>query len=1108
VVPLHGGRHSVGWHSSFRHPFGREHTGGQVSASARMDAVTPHLRVAVLGQLRASRDGEPIDLGGPRQRALLARLVAAGGHVVSTDRLIEDLWSGEPPPKALAALQVYVSRLRGGLEPARARRAAATVLVSAAPGYGLALPPEAVDAWRFEALLRRASEQSPDSARASLEEALACWDGQAYAEFGDAPWVSVEVARLEELRSTAVEQRAALELARGRAAELVADLEQHLRAHPLREEAVRLLALALYRAARQADALAVLRAARERLADELGLDPGPALRALEADVLGQSAVLDAAPPARAVAAAAAAAATPDRTATSVGRVDELQRLRCAAQDVLTAGLRLVWVAAEAGGGKTTLVEVLAAEVQVAGWRVAWGRSHEVEGAPPAWAWSEVAAALGRAAAAGAEPFTLARDLVALLDGVSKAAPLLVVLDDVHRADELALQLLRQVAHELAERPVLLVLTTRATEEGDELGITRAALATVTAGHLELAGLTPTGVAALARESGLDVDPATLALLVDRTGGNPLFVRELARLLAAEGRGSAQSAVPAGVRDVLRRRLSRLPDTAQAVLRQAAVLGRDVDVDVLLEIAGRPEDDVLDALEAAVVTGLLTEPSPGRVRFAHALVCDTVYDDTPLLRRVRWHTAALRALQTRGTDVSTLAHHALAAATPATAEQALAHVTVAAQRSVELSAHDRAVRGWRDALRLHELAGSSDERRRVELLCCLVSAEAHTGAGRRARAAWVQAVALAQRLAVPELLVRALTCWDAPVVDALREDRAVAGEMAAPLEDALADTAQTDPAVRCRLLLALVYEVEGFDDARAGAAVREALEAARVTCDPSLLFRALNARVFLASGPTAERLADVEELQALAAATGSSELRGLAGFHAFTAAAVRGDLVAAQRHVDRALEDAGSGRLGTVLSVLSQFAGVLAVLRGELDRAEQVYTSVSRQMTELGVLHGESAGMVGRVVVNFNRGDLSASLPELLELRAREPYAAPDVTVLALLDAGREDDAREVWQPGVPVARGPYWLGLTATRGHAALRLEDLVAAQQVYDALLPHAGHLAGLDAGVLTFGSVDALLAELATALGDAHAAERHRAGADALQARVREQLDELFET
>jgi DNA-binding SARP family transcriptional activator len=243
----------------------------------------------VLGPLSATVGGVPADLGGPRQRAVLARLAIAGGEVVSADRLVHDLWSdAEVPAKALALLQVHVSHLRRALEPDRPRRMPATVLIGAVPGYALRLDPAAVDAWRFDDLMRRAADAGAAVRHEMLGEALACWRGDAYAEVADEPWAIPEIARLAELRLAAVELRAEAGLILGRPAPVIAELERHLRDNPGRAEAVRLLALALYRTGRPGDALAVLRRARDHLAERLGVDPGPDLRALESDILLQS----------------------------------------------------------------------------------------------------------------------------------------------------------------------------------------------------------------------------------------------------------------------------------------------------------------------------------------------------------------------------------------------------------------------------------------------------------------------------------------------------------------------------------------------------------------------------------------------------------------------------------------------------------------------------------------------------------------------------------------------------------------------------------------------------------------------------------------------------
>ncbi|SEM43540.1 AfsR/SARP family transcriptional regulator [Nonomuraea pusilla] len=244
--------------------------------------------------------GEVIALRGPRHRAVLARLIVARRRVVPVARLVEDLWD-DPPPGAVGAVRTFVAALRRALEPERPPRAASRLLVTEGPGYALRAQPDAVDAWRFEQAVAASAALPPGQALARLREALGWWRGPAYAEFADEHWARADRSRLAELRLQAVERLADARLALGMAAEAVPDLDAHAAAHPWREDAWRLLALALYRCGRQGDALAVLRRARTLLAEQLGLDPGPALRRLETDILHQAPHLtpgQAAPPPR------------------------------------------------------------------------------------------------------------------------------------------------------------------------------------------------------------------------------------------------------------------------------------------------------------------------------------------------------------------------------------------------------------------------------------------------------------------------------------------------------------------------------------------------------------------------------------------------------------------------------------------------------------------------------------------------------------------------------------------------------------------------------------------------------------------------------------------
>ena len=235
------------------------------------------MEYGILGPLEVLEQGEPVPLGGGRQRALLALLLLHANEVVSTDRLVDELWAEEAPATAGKILQVYVSQLRKAL--------GASALITRAPGYLLRVESGELDLDRFEDLLEEAARADAVGAAEKLREALALWRGGALADLAYEPFAQVAIARFEELRLAAVEKRIDADLALGRHADVVGELEGLTRLHPLRERLRAQLMLALYRSGRQAEALEAYREARQLLADELGLEPGEALRQLERAIL-------------------------------------------------------------------------------------------------------------------------------------------------------------------------------------------------------------------------------------------------------------------------------------------------------------------------------------------------------------------------------------------------------------------------------------------------------------------------------------------------------------------------------------------------------------------------------------------------------------------------------------------------------------------------------------------------------------------------------------------------------------------------------------------------------------------------------------------------------
>jgi DNA-binding SARP family transcriptional activator len=227
---------------------------------------------------------------------VLAVLALTPGRPVSADRLVDELWGAVPPRQATATLQAYVSNLRRVLEPDRAPREPARVLASDAAGYVLAVDPEDVDAQRFErlasagrALLR---DGNPEAARQALGDALDLWQGPVLAEFGELLSVAAEATRLAGVRIETLEARVAADLALGAHATVIPELQRLVVDEPLREQLWAHLMLALYRSARQSDALAAYQQCRRRLDEDIGIEPHPALRRLEAEILRQAPSLD------------------------------------------------------------------------------------------------------------------------------------------------------------------------------------------------------------------------------------------------------------------------------------------------------------------------------------------------------------------------------------------------------------------------------------------------------------------------------------------------------------------------------------------------------------------------------------------------------------------------------------------------------------------------------------------------------------------------------------------------------------------------------------------------------------------------------------------------
>ncbi|WP_327011590.1 AAA family ATPase [Dactylosporangium sp. NBC_01737] len=752
----------------------------------------------------------------------------------------------------------------------------------------------------------------------------------------------------------------------------------------------------------------------------------------------------------------------------MGRDGELDRLRAAAAQAVSEGRPvLALVSGEPGAGKTALVSALARDLAAEGWTTSWGHAPEHDGAPtvhpdilqpppgvraaetpatktpaPEGRPPEGKAPKGRATEGEAategratdvpvgDPatarFRRRRATVEALSAAARANPVLLIADDLHRADEGTLDLLADLFAERgpATGPVLLAGTFRATEIGPALTAALARFARAEPMRILLGGLPEPATATLARAvAGRDLDTAAVHR---RTGGNPFFVRELARLVKDEGDAALQT-VPAGVRDVLRHRLAQLPPDAQTALRLAAVLGRDVDPDVLAALVADPA-----ALDPAVDAGFLTD---GGLRFTHVLTRDTIYGDLSALRRRAWHAdAGLALARVHPADVGSLAHH-FGQAGPGHAAAAARYARAAAVQAERRGDPHEAARYWRQA---------GDDPGALMGLSRALAVTGHMAESRRLRAAVAPDPA-------------ALTTFDVPAVWPRNDDEHLSGLLVEAATRALAGP--LDEPHRGRLLSTLALELRGTTTHRGLLAAIVAERIARTTGDPLQLALALNARyihTFHRPGLAPARAAVGAELTDLGARHDLVTFEVLGHLIQLQSAAALGDLTLAGTHATAA--DTLAARYD--LPLVGVFTALYAALR---QPSEPAYRAA-----HAGLARADMPGMAD--------GLLSLSLFSL-GIHAGGgwgPYE-PWVRPLLLLRADRPGEALAALRALAPSPHDALLEARLCLAAQAAVALDDRPTMRTLHAALLPAAAEHAGAQSGVLTFGPVAEYLDALA---------------------------------
>ena len=703
-------------------------------------------------------------IAGSKLKAIVALLALGSPHPVAAERLIDNVWEEDLPANPANSLHAQLSNLR--------RLLGRDAIERRGQGYLMAVGPDDVDAIRLERLVRAGREAGsagdPGAAARRYADALSLVRGPILSDISEFRFAREAAIRLGELVSSAHEGVVDGRLGTGEHAAVVAELTALVQAHPLHERFHAQLIIALYRCGRQADALHAFQHARRVLLEELGVEPGSELRALEIAILNQDPVLDApaiatsAPPARDESSWATPAIAPGRPPL-VGRAGDVTALRADLASMRSGRGRLALVGGEPGVGKTRLAEEIATEAAELGATVVWGRCYEGRGAPAFWPWVQIISdlldrfdhaavtdALGTTAADLAQVipavkefvpdfappppvdpesarFRLGQAMTTTLRRLARLRSLVVVLDDVHWADPASLEVLAILADALDDVPILAVATFRSVDPtlGAPLAdaLVQLSRRSTTRRH-NLSGLDVTSLARLADNTGFQLDDVVLDAIHRRTDGNPFFVLELLRDRPAFRAGQPGSdwvatPIPHSVKGVVRQRVTRLPEPTIWTLVFAASLGQAFDLAVLAASLDIDGATLLEHLEPALSAGVLVDNVGGtsRYRFAHGLVNETIYQDLGPAQRARTHHLIAKALDVHhgdsiGPHVLEIAAHWFHAVPAAPAGIAVEHALKAAVWGTEHVAHQDAIEQLHTALDL--IADMPDGRDRAML----------------------------------------------------------------------------------------------------------------------------------------------------------------------------------------------------------------------------------------------------------------------------------------------------------------------------------------------------------------------------------------------------------
>jgi tetratricopeptide (TPR) repeat protein len=843
----------------------------------------------------------------------------------------------------------------------------------------------------------------------------------------------------------------------------------------------------------------------------------------------------------------------------VGRDGELGELLAGLDDAACGAGRLFLLAGDPGIGKSRLAYEAAARARDRGFKVAWGRCWEAGGAPAYWPWVQALRALVRGVGreelvpqlgAGAPfvaqivaevaemlpdvrppppmdaetaRFGLFDAVAAFLRNAGAGQPLMLILDDLHAADTPSILLLRFVARELGEARVLMLGAYRDMEldRGHPLAVALGELSREPATrHVRLSGLDEAGVARLIYEvTGVMPREGVVAAVHRGTEGNPLFVGEVARLLAAEGRleragdpAGLGLAIPEGIREVIGRRVARLPERCGRVLGLASVFGRDFWLPALERLCGVGAGELLDVLDDGIAAGLVAAVpgAPGRLRFSHALIRDTLYEAIPAGRRLRLHQSAGEALEAfywpdPDPHLAELARHFFEAAAVGEAGKAVGYAGRAGHRALALLAYEEAARLFKMALAALSLARPpGQDQRRCRLLVALGDALTRMGERQAAREELREAAGIARRYQMAEELGRAALAYAGFGWERGASDR----QMIPLLQDARAMLAGKEDAgpVRARVLAALAVALRDQPDRGPRDALsREAVALARACGDPPTLGYTLTGRLIALMGPgdPQGRLAVAGELRSVGRALQDKELESAGEYHRAMVFLETGRMAEYRETLDAVQRLVAELRLPASRFMATVVQASLALLEGRFADAEALVESALRSGGSSMPWDAVIFSRVQRFALHLEDGRLAELEPAIRRSVEEFPTRPLFGCLLArlLTELGDQDQARSVFEQlatgrfgGIPV-NDDLLLSLSHL-AEVAWFLRDAGRGAVLHALLLPYRGLV--VDTLESSTGAVDRYLGLAALTAGDLPAAERHLRDAVDLNTRI----------